>query len=46
MMPNDKFVEYAAPLIAGEVKVPTVNGLPAYVSLGRTPVEKKLAPRS
>lgn len=45
MMPNDKFVEYAAPLIAGEVKVPMVNGLPAYVSLGRTPVEKKLAPR-
>ena len=26
--PNEKFVEYARPLIEGEVKVPTQGGLP------------------
>ena len=46
MMPNEKFVEYAAPLIVGEVKVPTVNGLPAYVRLEKSRVEKVLAPRA
>ncbi|HSH96379.1 MAG TPA: 6-phosphofructokinase, partial [Roseimicrobium sp.] len=45
-MPNEKFVEYAAPLIVGEVKVPTENGLPKYVRLLRSPVEKKLPARS
>jgi hypothetical protein len=33
-------------LIQGEVKVPIEDGLPKYVSLVRTAVEKKLAPRS
>jgi 6-phosphofructokinase len=45
MMPNEKFIEYAAPLIVGEVKVPFVNGLPQYVMLEKSPVEKTLPPR-
>ncbi|HTI70598.1 MAG TPA: 6-phosphofructokinase [Candidatus Limnocylindria bacterium] len=44
-LPNEKFVEYAAPLVVGEVKVPMINGLPQYVSLTRSPVEKTLPPR-
>lgn len=44
-LPNEKFVEYAAPLIVGEVPVPTENGLPKYVTLARVPVEKKLPAR-
>ncbi len=46
MMPNEKFVDYAAPLIVGEVKVPTVNGLPAYVRLEKSRVDKVLSPRA
>jgi 6-phosphofructokinase len=45
MLPNEKFVEYAQPLIEGEVKVPVENGLPKYVSLEKSKVEKKLGPR-
>jgi len=45
-LPNEKFVEYARPLIEGEVKVPTEAGLPKYVALERCKVEKKLAPRA
>ena len=45
-MPNEKFVEYASPLIEGQVVVPHKNGLPAYTVLTKSPVEKKLAPRS
>lgn len=44
-LPNDKFVEYALPLIDGEVKVPTENGLPKYATLDAVKVEKKLPPR-
>ena len=44
-MPNEKFIEYAQPLIQGEVKVPIEGGLPKFVTLERSPVEKKLAPR-
>ena len=44
-MPNEKFVEYARPLIEGEVKVPTEGGLPKFVVLEKTRVEKKLSPR-
>ena len=44
-LPNEKFVEYAAPLVVGEVKVPTQGGLPQYVTLARVPVEKKLGAR-
>ena len=44
-LPNEKFLEYARPLIQGEVKVPIEGGLPKYVVLERSPVEKKLPPR-
>jgi ATP-dependent phosphofructokinase / diphosphate-dependent phosphofructokinase len=45
-LPNEKFVEYARPLIEGEVKVPMEAGLPKYVTLEGGRVEKKLSPRS
>ena len=45
-LPNEKFVEYARPLIEGEVKIPIEGGLPRYVVLEKTKVEKKLPPRS
>jgi ATP-dependent phosphofructokinase / diphosphate-dependent phosphofructokinase len=45
-LPNDKFAEYARPLIEGEVKVPMEGGLPKYVVLEKSKVEKKLAPRA
>jgi 6-phosphofructokinase 1 len=44
-LPNEKFVEYARPLIEGEVKVPTEAGLPKYVALDKSRVLKKLPPR-
>ena len=44
-LPNERFVEYARPLIEGEVKVPFEGGLPRYVVLEPAPVEKKLGPR-
>jgi 6-phosphofructokinase 1 len=45
-MPNEKFVAYARPLIEGEVKVPVKDGLPLFVQLQKTLVEKTLPPRS
>ena len=45
-LPNDRFIEYAKPLIEGEVKFPTEGGLPKYVSLDPVKVEKKLESRS
>ena len=45
-LPNEKFLEYARPLIQGEVVPPTEGGLPKYVVLNRSLVEKKLAPRA
>ena len=44
-LPNGKFVDYIKPLIEGEVKVPTEGGLPKYVMLEKSPVEKKLPAR-
>jgi ATP-dependent phosphofructokinase / diphosphate-dependent phosphofructokinase len=44
-LPNEKFVEYARPLIEGEVKFPMEAGLPKYVALEKSMVEKKLPPR-
>jgi 6-phosphofructokinase 1 len=44
-LPNEKFVEYARPLIEGEVKFPLEGGLPKYVTLEHVMIEKKLAPR-
>ena len=45
-LPNQKFLEYARPLILGEVQVPIEGGLPKYVVLEKSLVEKKLPPRS
>lgn len=41
MMVNEKFIEYAAPLIEGEVRAPIEHGLPKYVVLEGIPAEKK-----
>lgn len=45
-LPNEKFIEYASPLIEGEVKVPMEGGLPRYAVLEKVRVERKLAERS
>ena len=45
-MPNEKFIEYARPLIEGEVKFPIEHGLPKYVTLEKYRLEKKLPPRA
>ena len=45
-LPNEKFVEYARPLIEGEVKFPLEGGLPKYVALDPARIEKKLPPRA
>jgi len=45
-LPNDKFIEYARPLIEGEVKVPMEGGLPRFAELAKSRVEKKLPARS
>jgi len=45
-LPNEKFIEYARPLIQGEVKVPIEGGLPKYAVLERSRLEKKLAPHA
>jgi 6-phosphofructokinase 1 len=43
-MPNEKFIQYARPLVEGEIRVPLEGGLPKYVMLERARVEKKLSP--
>jgi 6-phosphofructokinase 1 len=45
LQPNEKFLEYARPLIEGELTLPMENGVPRFAVLDRVPVEKKLAPR-
>ena len=45
-LPNEKFVEYARPLVEGEVKFPVEAGLPKYVTLEKSKVEKKLPARA
>jgi len=45
-LPNEKFIEYAKPLIEGEVRPPAEGGLPKYITLEKVPVEKKLPPRA
>ncbi|MBM3888423.1 MAG: 6-phosphofructokinase [Verrucomicrobia bacterium] len=40
-LPNEKFIEYARPLIQGEVSPPFEGGLPKYVRLEKHFVEKK-----
>lgn len=44
VLPNEKFIEYARPLIEGEVKVAMEGGLPRYVELAKSRVEKATAP--
>ncbi|MGC8829864.1 MAG: 6-phosphofructokinase [Verrucomicrobiia bacterium] len=44
-MPNEKFIEYARPLIEGEVKLQYKDGLPNYYVFEKSLVEKKLPPR-
>ena len=44
-LPNEKFVEYARPLIEGEVKVPMEGGLPKFVELEKHRIDKVLPPR-
>ncbi|MBM3880481.1 MAG: 6-phosphofructokinase [Verrucomicrobia bacterium] len=44
-LPNEKFIEYARPLVEGEVKPPMDGGLPKYVVLEKARIEKKLPPR-
>lgn len=46
LMVNEKFVEYAAPLIEGEVKVTIEGGLPKFAQFDRVRVEKQLPPRA
>jgi 6-phosphofructokinase 1 len=43
--PNEKFVEYARPLIEGEVRVPTEGGLPQFSVLEKHRIATKLPPR-
>ncbi len=44
-LPNEKFVEYARPLLEGEVKVPMENGLPVFAVLDKKRIERKLQRR-
>ena len=44
-LPNEKFIEYARPLIQGEVKIPQDGGLPKFVVLDRALIDKKLPAR-
>jgi 6-phosphofructokinase 1 len=46
MMPNEKFIEYARPLIEGEVRLTLEAGLPKYVTLEKVAVDKVLPPRA
>lgn len=45
-LPNEKFLAYARPLIAGESQPPTEGGLPRFAVLNRVAVGKKLPPRA
>ena len=44
-LPNEKFVEFARPLIEGEVRPPMEGGLPKFVVLEKERIEKKLPAR-
>ena len=45
-LPNEKFLDYARPLVEGEVKVPVEGGLPKYIVLEKVRLEKKLPPQA
>ncbi len=44
-MPNEKFIRYARPLIEGEVRVPSEQGLPKFAVLEKKTVAHKLPAR-
>ncbi len=44
-LPNERFRAYAKPLIQGELRLPTEDGLPLMGALSKVRVEKKLPPR-
>ncbi|MDH7501090.1 MAG: 6-phosphofructokinase [Verrucomicrobiota bacterium] len=44
-LPNEHFVEYAKPLIQGELPIPMQDGLPRHAVLDRVPIPKRLPPR-
>jgi len=44
--PNEKFVDYARPLIEGETVVPTKNGLPVFAVLEKHRLARILPPRA
>ena len=44
-LPNETFIQFAQPLIDGELHLPMEGGLPKFVTLQKSPVEKKLPPR-
>src|SRR3954470_13692247 len=44
-LPNEKFIEYARPLLEGQVQVPVDGGLPRFASLEKVRIEKQLPPR-
>jgi 6-phosphofructokinase 1 len=45
-LPNEKFIEYARPLVEGQMKVPMLNGLPQFVTLQNQRIAKKLQPQA
>ncbi|HMC63942.1 MAG TPA: 6-phosphofructokinase [Gemmataceae bacterium] len=44
-LPNERFIEYAHPLVEGELHLPMEGGLPKYAVLEKSRVEKRLPPR-
>ncbi len=44
-LPNEKFVEFAQPLIEGDLDLPQEGGLPRFSVLEKVRIEKKLPPR-
>jgi 6-phosphofructokinase 1 len=44
-LPSEKFIEYAQPLIEGELQLPTEGGLPKFATLEKVRIEKKLPAR-
>lgn len=44
-LPNEKFIEYAQPLIEGELRLPMERGLPKFAVLQKVLIEKRLPAR-
>ena len=45
LLPNEKFIEYAQPLVEGALCLPTERGLPKFAKLEKSRIAKKLAAR-